>query len=109
MSLISSNYGEAKLCLKTVVGILKGRRCLIGLRVSKRIILKWTLRGICECVVAGIFRKDNEVAFTTKGDVNFFIKYGDLPVEVKHVLCNTILSPSVLVTICTICCNINKT
>lgn len=34
---------------------------------------------------------------------------GDLPLEIKYALCNTILSPSVVVTVCTICCNINKT
>jgi len=42
--MISINYGEAKICLKIVVGSLKGRMCLIGLRVSRRIILKWTLK-----------------------------------------------------------------
>jgi hypothetical protein len=29
---------------------------------------------VCECVVAGIFGKGNEVSLTTNGDVNFLKK-----------------------------------
>ena len=89
--------------------------------------------------MAEIFRKVNDVWLTTKGDANFSTKYVDVPLEinplnaelkpirhllalvgarhivhvsrirVKQVLCNTVLSHSVLVTMCTICCNINRT
>jgi hypothetical protein len=55
------------------------------------------------------FRNVNEVSLTTEGDVNLLTKYGDLPLLIKHVMCNTILSPIVVVTVCTICRNINKT
>jgi hypothetical protein len=58
--------------------------------------------------VAGIFGKGNEVSLAIKGDVNLK-KNGDMLLEIKHVLCNTIVSHSIVVTMCAICCNINKT
>jgi hypothetical protein len=56
----------------------------------------------------GSFGKGKEVSLATKGDINLKKRYGDLPLEIKHVLGNIIVSHSVVVTMCTICCNINK-